>query len=252
VNWGRLVVENHRGARVPRILGFALLLAALAGTVLWQALSSAGAAAWRVLGASTIVFAAGLVDDLVARGPRGIRGHVRALGSAQVTSGIVKVVVIVGASVAAVAALPHRSFPVAIAGTVGIAACANLWNGLDVVPGRALKAALAAGAPVVLAGFARVDGWTLAPVVPSELLMGALLLVPDLRERAMLGDSGANLLGFTVGVGLYVVLSGTGVVGVAVAAVSLNALAETLTLSRLIERTRPLRWFDGVGRLPAS
>ncbi len=34
-------------------------------------------------------------------------------------------------------------------------------------------------------------------------------------------------------------------------AVVVNAVAETVTLSRVIEAVPPLRWFDGLGRLPA-
>jgi UDP-GlcNAc:undecaprenyl-phosphate/decaprenyl-phosphate GlcNAc-1-phosphate transferase len=250
MNWGWLAAENHRGRRVPRMLGVPLLLTAIAGTLLTAlAVSNTGRPAWTVLGAGALVFAAGLVDDLVGDGPRGIRGHARALASVRVTSGIVKVIVIVGASVIVVAAFPGHPFTVAIAGVVGIAACANLWNGLDVAPGRALKAFLLAGVPIALAGFADPGGWSLAPAVPAALFAGALLLGPDLRERGMLGDAGANLLGFVVGVGLYVVLPGPGVVIAAVAAVALNALAETLTLSRLIERTPPIRWLDRLGRI---
>ena len=34
-------------------------------------------------------------------------------------------------------------------------------------------------------------------------------------------------------------------------AVVVNAVAETVTLSRVIEAVPPLRWFDALGRLPA-
>ena len=34
-------------------------------------------------------------------------------------------------------------------------------------------------------------------------------------------------------------------------AVVINAVAETVTLSRVIEAVPPLRWFDALGRLPA-
>jgi hypothetical protein len=35
-------------------------------------------------------------------------------------------------------------------------------------------------------------------------------------------------------------------------AVALNVLAETVTLSRLIDAVAPLRWFDRVGRVAAA
>ena len=70
----------------------------------------------------------------------------------------------------------------------------------------------------------------------------------DLRETAMLGDSGSNLLGFAAGIGLYVVLPDPWVAVAAGVAVVLNVVAETVSFSRVIERTPPLRWVDALGR----
>ena len=74
-------------------------------------------------------------------------------------------------------------------------------------------------------------------------------LILDLRERAMLGDSGANLLGFAVGAQLAASLPVWSLWIAAVAIVGVNVLADTVTLSRVIEAIPPLRWFDGVGRV---
>ncbi|HEU4356418.1 MAG TPA: hypothetical protein VFT27_12590, partial [Actinomycetota bacterium] len=92
-------------------------------------------------------------------------------------------------------------------------------------------------------------------VFPGALgmFLAALAALPlDLRERAMLGDAGSNPLGFAVGLGLYATLDGAGVVFAAAAAVVLNVLAETVTLSRVIDRTPPLRWLDRAGRVPGE
>ncbi len=77
----------------------------------------------------------------------------------------------------------------------------------------------------------------------------AALLPFDLRERAMLGDSGANVLGFVLGVELYGRLS-TPRLAVSLAAVlALHLVADTVTFSRIIRAVPPLRWFDGLGRI---
>jgi UDP-GlcNAc:undecaprenyl-phosphate GlcNAc-1-phosphate transferase len=68
----------------------------------------------------------------------------------------------------------------------------------------------------------------------------------------MLGDGGANLLGFTVGVGAYHVLPGWAVEVVAVIAVALNVLADTVTLSRAIDAYPPVRWVDRLGRIASG
>ena len=153
-----------------------------------------------------LVFAAGLVDDLVPNGPRGIRDHLGALASGHVSTGIVKVLVIVASAVVAVALQPERPGWVRVAGVVLVAACANVWNGLDVRPGRAIKFGL-----VAMVGLVGVD-LAMLPTLPGVAVASVLALWPDLRERAMLGDGGANLLGFTIGLGLSLVLADAWVV----------------------------------------
>jgi UDP-GlcNAc:undecaprenyl-phosphate/decaprenyl-phosphate GlcNAc-1-phosphate transferase len=245
---GRLSVENHRGVLVPRTLGIWLAVAAVASTVVVAATSRAGSmdrAGWGALGATLLVFAAGVVDDLAPPGPRGLRDHLRALAAGRVTTGIVKVIVVVASAVVAIALQPGRSGGVRLAGVVLVAACANVWNGLDVRPGRAIKFGL-----VAFLGLTQVDP-ALLPTLPGVVLGSIAALWFDLRERAMLGDGGANLLGFTVGLGLYLVLPGWGVVLAAAVAVAVNAVGDTVTLSRVIDAVPPLRWFDAFGRLPA-
>ena len=142
-----------------------------------------------------------------------------------------------------VALQPDRSTPVAVLGVVLLAGCANVWNGLDVVPGRSLKAFV----PPALA-FAIWGVSSDAPAVIG-LLVGAVVVLPfDMRETAMLGDGGANLLGFAAGIALYGTLPDPWVGVAAGGAVALNVVGETVSFSRVIERTPPLRWFDGLGR----
>lgn len=243
----RLRVENHRGIEVPRTLGFALAAGGIVSAVMIAALDRSGVSStgWVACGAGGLVFVAGLVDDLTPSGPRGLLGHLRALASGHVSTGIVKLFVVGAASLVVVAAGPERGGAVRISGVVLIAGAANLWNGLDVRPGRALKFSYPAF--LAVGGFA----WPLAPFVPGVAL-GALLILPwDVGERAMLGDSGANLLGLAVGIMTYYVLPNDAVWVAAVVVVVLTVVAETLTLSRMIDLVPPLRWYDRIGRSPA-
>jgi hypothetical protein len=244
---GRLVVRNYRGRDVPAVLGPAIAAFGGATVASIALLDSAGVPArgWVAAGAALLVLAAGLVDDLAANGPRGIRAHVAALARGHVTTGILKLVVLSAASVVAVAAVPRASGAVRVAGAVLVAGSGNLFNGLDVRPGRAIKFFLLAA----VAG-ALWFPWRIAPFAPGVGL-GALLLLPwDAGERAMLGDSGANLLGFTAGLGFYIQAPDDWVVVTAAIVVALNVLADTLTLSRVIDAVPPLRWFDRIGRAP--
>jgi len=252
--WHWLRAQNYRGARLPATLGLvAIAPGAIAGLLAGLAIvagrgESLEAAAWISLAGSLLVFAAGLVDDLTPPGPRGLRAHLRAVASGHMTTGILKLLVIAGSSVVVVAAQPIHPGATRVAGVVLLAACSNLWNGFDVRPGRALKFFVLAGGAVLLAGVPL----RLAPSVPGVLFGSIVALPADLRERAMLGDGGSNLLGFTAGLGLYLVLPPPGVWVAAAAAVTLNVVADTVTLSRLIDTVAPLRWFDRLGRVAAA
>ncbi|HET6777075.1 MAG TPA: hypothetical protein VFH81_04815 [Actinomycetota bacterium] len=251
--WNGFRAENYRGEQLPVILGLvAIAPGAIVGLFAGLAIvtvqgRSLDAAAWISLGGSLLVFAVGLMDDLIPSGARGLRAHLRSLASGHVTTGIVKLVVIAGSSVVVVAAQPVHPGVTRLAGAVLLSGCANLWNGLDVRPGRALKYFVLAAGAVLVAGLPM----RLAPSVPGVLLGAILALPADLRERAMLGDGGSNLLGFTAGLGLYVVLPSPWVWVAAAVVVTLNVLADTVTLSRLIDTIGPLRSFDRLGRVSA-
>ncbi|HYT78997.1 MAG TPA: hypothetical protein VEQ37_07035 [Actinomycetota bacterium] len=247
--WRRLSVPNHRGVLVSGGLGLPIALAVVPpGVMVLLVITARGTHVegflWAMLGAATLVFLAGLLDDLLPGGPRGLRGHVLLVSRGSISTGLIKAAagVMGGALVAFL--VPGRSVLDRTLGIVVIAGAANLWNGFDVAPARAVKLFLLAAVP-------------LAVVHPTGTLLRAIgAVLPagwvDLRERAMLGDAGANFLGFLAGAHLYLYadLSLWALCVAAVASIGLNLAAETVTLSRIIEATAPLRWFDRLGRLP--
>lgn len=243
MRWGRLETANYRGVPVPRTLGIVLMCAGTAWTAAYAVRGEEGAATWGTLAGLGLVFAAGLIDDLVPVGPRGLRNHVRALLDGHMTTGILKVLVVSASAVIVVTLQPSRPAWARLSGVILVAASANLWNGLDVRPGRAAKAA-------VLPGLAFAVWGTSAnmPAVVGALVAAVAVLPLDLREVAMLGDGGANLLGFAAGLALYDLLPDGWIPVAAVVAAGSNVLAETVTLSRVIESVPPLRWVDRIGR----
>jgi UDP-GlcNAc:undecaprenyl-phosphate/decaprenyl-phosphate GlcNAc-1-phosphate transferase len=238
------VRPNLAGRPVPMVLGAAVVAAALLGALAAEGppRTIVGVALWIGLPALLL---AGILDDRVRGGPRGILGHLRSLARGRPTTGVLKLVVGVGAGIAV--ALADGGEPLRLAaGAVLMVLSVNLFNGLDVAPGRSLKWAVVLLA-VALGGLWD-DPQTYLPAAGLGAAAGALAF--DLRERGMLGDGGSNPLGLLVGAGLFLVLPTGGVVAAAVVAVVLQLAAETVTLSRLIASTPPLRWFDRVGRLP--
>lgn len=244
--------ENHRGHRLPTAAGLLLVAAVIAvegaRTVLGVlGLADAATAPDRLLVVAAVVLFGflGLLDDLVGdAGDRGLRGHVRAALGGRVTTGFLKLGG--GAAVALVLAGAidgDRPARVLLDGAL-IALAANLGNLLDRAPGRTAKVAILVYVPVAVAAGAAAVGVALGVVLGATLA----LVVGDLRERFMLGDTGANALGAALGTATVIVGSVT-VRAVTVAVLALLTLAsEVVSFSSVIDRVPPLRWFDRWGR----
>jgi UDP-N-acetylmuramyl pentapeptide phosphotransferase/UDP-N-acetylglucosamine-1-phosphate transferase len=125
-----------------------------------------------------------------------------------------------------------------------VALAANLANLFDRAPGRVAKVSLAAAAVLVVATAAAPELLGLAVVSGAALA----LVVPDLRERMMLGDAGANPLGATLGLATVLAVSPTTRNWVLAVLLALNLVSERVSFSRVIERVPPLRAIDRAGR----
>jgi UDP-GlcNAc:undecaprenyl-phosphate GlcNAc-1-phosphate transferase len=240
----RLVKENIAGWKVGAVLGYALVVGTSTCIAFaWPISATHRAVSLATMGVAVALAAVGALDDLFGSEARGIGGHLRSLLRGKPTTGILKLVV--GVTAAVLVALHLADDPLRVAGiAVLVATCTNLWNALDVVPGRALKWAAIVLLAVLPAGWFRPAGPVLAATFGATLA----LLPFDLRERGMLGDAGSNPLGFLVGLGLAVVLPTVALLVAATVALLLQLAAETVTISRLIDAVPPLRWFDRLGR----
>lgn len=238
-----LIRENYAGRAVPAVLGVALVGAAILGHLLGRPDGPFGTLEVVTVVALLLLFAVGVLDDLVGGGPRGLVGHLRSLLRGRPTTGILKLAAGIAAGVTA--AIVAGGGPLRVlAGAVLVGTAVNVFNALDVLPGRSLKwaaIALAACLPWV---------WgTKAGSLVGAALGAAVASLPfDLRERAMLGDGGSNPLGFLVGLALLMVLPTPALVAAAAAMLVLQVAAETVTLSRVIDAVPPLAWLDALGR----
>ncbi|MBD8063608.1 hypothetical protein [Oceanitalea stevensii] len=237
---------NYAGRQVSLLGG----LAQAGGTSL--ALLGSGRTGAAAAVAAGAAGALGAVDDLTEREAdrhvKGLRGHIGALREGQVTTGALKIAGIGGGALLAALVLPargtgplarlvHRGTSAAL-----IAGTANLLNLFDLRPGRALKVTCVASAATTLAGGPG------APVAATALGSAAAGLRDDLSERTMLGDTGANALGATLGTALAAhpsrVLRG----GALAAVVGLTLLSERVSFSRVIDQTPALHALDQWGR----
>lgn len=248
--------ENFRGRRLPTGAGLVVMLALLtveAGRAGIGALG-VGREPGLTIERSLILFAVfgfgflGLLDDLLATGAsQGFRGHIAAALRGRLTTGFVK---LAGGGMVAVVLVATPGFADGrrlVLDAVLVALCANLANLFDRAPGRVIKVSLIAYVPLAVALGGGAVGIAVAPVVGAT----AALLPDDLRERLMLGDTGANVIGAALGLGVVLGVDSAfarGMVLVVVAA--LNVVSEFVSFSSVITRVAPLRLIDRLGRLP--
>jgi UDP-GlcNAc:undecaprenyl-phosphate GlcNAc-1-phosphate transferase len=230
---------NYRGRRVAFPLGALLLPAGAALALAWP--WSAGSGRWVVFLAGVGVL--GLIDDAFAGPPRGWLGHGRSLLRGEPSTGALKVV---GTAVlAAYAAAGLGTGGAEYAAAVGVLAlAAHLGNLLDTRPGRSEKALFLVAAVLCL-GAGSLD--PLRPVAPFLIPVAAGAWL-TLRERAMLGDSGASLIGAMIGVALVTTVSGTGVFVAVAALIAISLYGEFRSLGALVERIPLLDQLDSLGR----
>ena len=211
-----LVRENYRGARLAFPLGAVLATAALVALAPLAFLNDRAdldlldpeLRRWLpyLLGVAFL----GFLDDALGRGeaaatPRGWRGHARALRDGRLSTGAIKAIGALALAAYVVSGRGLESWRY-LADVALLILATNLFNLLDLRPGRAEKGA---GAARRRALPRRLD---LAPLELLGIFAGPVLVGAwfTLRERAMLGDTGSNLIGAIAGVWLLTTLGGDG------------------------------------------
>jgi UDP-N-acetylmuramyl pentapeptide phosphotransferase/UDP-N-acetylglucosamine-1-phosphate transferase len=251
-----LVRENYRGARVAFPTGIALLTPVFVVLVLVGALYQFASSSPLVDGFDFACFfglgvaVLGLIDDFAGSRlgqPRGWRGHFGALAHGHLSTGVVKAVGVLGlaAFLAADPIDPSYSTADYLLTVAVLVLATNVFNLLDLRPGRAIKALIVLGAGLA------IGSGKIAPLQAVSLFLGPILILfpLDLREAGMLGDTGSNVIGAVAGVWLIFTLTST--LGLAIAAGVLALITlygEFRSISAFVERTPGLRQLDLLGR----
>lgn len=229
---------NFRGRRVTLRQGPALACGVCAAVLLVPGPGPRVRAASVLAAAGAAAF--GVYDDLAGSSrARGLRGHLGALASGRVTTGMVKMAGIGATGVAAARLLRRSPLDTVLDGAL-IAASANLLNLFDLRPGRAAKVALFAAAPALASPAAPLLG----PVVGAS----AALLPDELAERSMLGDAGANALGAALGAAAAARAPRPVRAALLAGVAALTLASERVSFSRVIDRVPALRRLDRWGR----
>lgn len=249
-----LARENYRGATLAFPLGAVLATAALVALAPLAFLDdradlellASDLRRWMpyLLGIAFL----GFLDDSLGRGeaagaPRGWRGHARALREGRLSTGAVKALGALALAAFVVSGRGLESWRY-LADIALLILATNLFNLLDLRPGRAEKGLALLGAGLCL------GAWTIAPLELLGVFAGPVAVGAwfTLREQAMLGDTGSNLVGAIAGVWLLTTLGADArLIALAVVA-GLTIYGELRSISATIDSLPPLRWLDSLGR----
>ena len=249
---------NYRARSLAFPFGVLILAAALLALIplmLVQRLTSTGLFHAETLPVAVYalgVLALGLIDDTLApdasgasgrASERGWRGHGAALLRGELSTGVLKAAGSLGLALFAMSfeGLSEARWLLA-AGVLVLAT--NVFNLLDLRPGRAIKAFVLLGAGLTLGTLEVRPLWSLGLFAAPAVVAGLY----DLRERAMLGDTGANLLGALAGLWLVLTLSRTGQLIALALLLAITVYGELRSISGFVERTPGLRALDSWGR----
>jgi UDP-GlcNAc:undecaprenyl-phosphate/decaprenyl-phosphate GlcNAc-1-phosphate transferase len=191
----------------------------------------------------------GLLDDSLGRAgevgsPRGWRGHARAILAGRFATGAIKAIGAFALAAYAVSGRGREELDY-LADLALLLLATNLFNLLDLRGGRVEKVF------VLLLAALCLGAWTFEPFELLGIFIGPVLIGAafTLRERAMLGDTGSNLVGALAAISILETLGEDGrLIALAVVA-ALTAYGEFRSLNAALEGVPLLRHLDSLGRV---
>ncbi|MDS1030111.1 hypothetical protein RDV78_06335 [Bacillota bacterium LX-D] len=239
-----LVSDNYKGKKVITAAGISLFFSFITTVFTLELIKPEQEIPLLLLWGVSLVSMVGFWDDIWEDShTKGLKGHIKALTEGRLTTGAMKA--IVGLLVAFFVSRNFSTNLFSLALNILILALTiNALNLFDLRPGRAIKIFY-----IAFFGLLFTHPWENETLWLLALAGTLFVYAPwDLSGRAMLGDTGSNLLGFFIGYNFVVLVSTPNKILIVLFLLLVHWYSEHYSLTELISKRKLLNFLDRLGR----
>jgi len=236
------VRKNYLGNQIPIGLGLVLMFGTIPSFFIYSLFTKDENIYFLFL-ILTITILVGFIDDILGdHSVKGLKGHIFILlKKRELTSGALKAIIISLISIF-IGLYYWENLILFALNFVILILTTNMFNLFDVRPGRVIKIYLLI---FMMLFIPFPPTRTYLSIIFASVLAYAPL---DFKGKGMLGDTGSNFLGMSIGLSLVLNLSYFSKAIVFILLVILHIYTEKKSLTELIEKIRILRLIDNMGR----
>ncbi|MGL5694463.1 MAG: glycosyl transferase [Peptostreptococcaceae bacterium] len=241
-----VVRPNYKGDMIPVSMGMVFLPMIIVNSIIICLFTSEYKSLIYVfifIFGMVCMFFAGVLDDIIGnRDVSGLKGHFKSLLKGKLTTGGFKA--LFGGFIGILVSVSISTNIIdIIINTLIIALSTNFMNLLDLRPGRAIKVY----SVIMISIFITLSGYI--KILPLLILPNVLAYFNwDLKAKAMMGDTGSNVLGISIGILITFGYSFNIRLGWLVFLVLIHILTEKYSLTKIIENNKILNFIDKLGR----
>lgn len=233
---------NYKKEKIPMSLGIIFIFIQLISLSLYIIFKNDMEIIFYLLGIVTMGLI-GLLDDLAGDiKVKGLKGHIKSFFKGELTTGFIKASI--GFFLAMIVSiLISKDVLNMVINTFTIALSINALNLFDLRPGRSLK--VFSFLSIIFLLISKFNNYF---IIVSMLAIVLVYFPYDIKARAMMGDTGSNVLGFSLG--YYIVLSQSLKIRIIylLCLIILHIIAEKTSITKIINENKILKYLDELGR----
>lgn len=240
----KVLCKNFKGEKIPNAMGIVFVFSHLITIgIIQMTIGFKDDFHFVYLLGFVFVGLIGLLDDLIGdKTIKGLKGHIKSLFQGRLTTGGIKAFLGLFIALIVSSYISYGLVDFLVNGLI-IGLFTNLINLFDLRPGRAVKTFIFISIILLILKFANNNYIILS-------IYG--ILIPyvslELKSKVMMGDTGANVLGYALGVYYTSNFELLSRIIILIILILLHLFAERLSFSKIIDNNKILKYIDNIGR----